>query len=553
MKHPLFRAVAQGSMGLLALVAAVEMSRGRAGALLWRELAAAFFLLCVSGGQRALVAALPVLLSYEPVGFGFFLGPFMYVPLFIILDEGNRRDAVNGAVAMTLVQTVILSAWVMPDLPAPAATEWLLAGLIFPMWLAVTLLMQRQLRASRPLARWAACLFIPGMEWLRTQTPGLRLPSLLTAHAVAQNFWLAQLAEPFGVLGLSVFGSAMSLLVASAFEPALRHGIRPNRPDLLYLAGGLLFGAGTFAAIRVWSLQEADSLHVSVRVVQSYESPTLSAEEVRRRFARAVQNAIASRDAEIIVLPENALNESSESRAIPERPDTAEIQNALLKAQSKTVVLAGVTSGAENRYKVSAWAVQTGREPAKRDKLILAPIGECAPFAGWPWADRVGKWITGNPVEFVADNTNATIPLGSSLQANLCFCFEYLIPGIWAHRSSATPADMQVCVADLSYFGYDAIERVQHRQARRLRAIELRTPFLFVANGGSELHDRLGRLVELVPPEIETALWTVSLPSERPAFPLALALARARYGPFILGLVLILAVLLRGSPCPRED
>jgi len=542
-------AIFLGFFGLLTLVVTVELSRGTLHAWAWRAVATTCFVVSLPGGWRWLVVAAPVMLAYEPFGWGGAVGLVMYVPLYLLLQRRHSHDAAGCGIAIALMQTVVLSAWASPATPKPQVTEWLLVCVAILIWSASTTLIHRQLCASGSFLKLTSCMIIPAAEWLRTQTHGLVLPNHLTAHAIAQNFWLTQLAEPLGILGLSLFGCMVGLMVALALGPGLLHRRRSLNVRPLLFAAGLIIGGVGFAEVRVRMLSNEEHRIITVRVVQEYEPDGVRSETVELRFAAAVRRAVALRDADLIVLPENAMYARSPLAAPSAWLAPTAVEQFLRDHDNHAPIVGGVTvdvyeQGDSFPIKVSAWVLAANYQSVMRDKLIFAPVGESPPFDGWPVMGRIGQWIGGDLPIIVTEDPRATLTITPEIEANLCFCFEYLIPGIWTHRSATTSSDLQLCLADVSAFGYSKIERLQNQAARRLRAVELRTPFLFVADGGSELYDRIGVLKEQMTPDMESSIWNVQVASERSRWTLILMHMRATYGPPLMGIILAIALAL---------
>lgn len=157
--------------------------------------------------------------------------------------------------------------------------------------------------------------------------------------------------------------------------------------------------------------------------------------------------------------------------------------------------------------------------PTRYDKAHLTPFGEVMPYISrWPELERALLDIGARGMRFDLDAGGEPVvfrvPAGEDpLRVVTPICFEATMPRVMRDlvRTEGPRPGVIVHLTNDGWFGRFPGGREQHAQLARLRAIELGTPVVRVANTGiSVAFDRVGRRVDLLPvangPERSTPL-----------------------------------------------
>lgn len=133
------------------------------------------------------------------------------------------------------------------------------------------------------------------------------------------------------------------------------------------------------------------------------------------------------------------------------------------------------------------------------DKKVPALIGE----------KRIKFLTPDNAMKFVCSKPNPLLKTPQGIKFGVLVCHEHTLPNIWSIRKINNFSNIaaQVCLSNMIWTGYSKLERLQSRRSRILLAIRYRKPFLFVANGGSELIFPCGRIKKSLSPESTGAIF----------------------------------------------
>jgi apolipoprotein N-acyltransferase len=352
---------------------------------------------------------------------------------------------------------------------------------------------------------------------------------------VADTAPLVPWVEVLGVLGLGAIVCANCLATA-------RLVVAPQpRRVVIYTLIVLVIAA--LGALRARLVDAAGHVTLGVTVVQE-QAPRDRENASRKAMLRErVAAALAATGGRLLLLPENALYDDALGDSDVLSP--AELAMELGKVTyGARVALAGVQFGLPRRdglepYRASVCAVDARGVTGVRDKRYGAPIGEEAPFSGIPMLAELGRYLTGRTDFAEIVDGRGDLELAPDLRAAVCLCFEHMFPDIWVARPIAGEIDVMVCVSNVSWFGYSTIERAQSRAGRRLLAIQERRPLLYVANGGSEWFDALGRLHDVTAPESEWVEWQITIPDRGSATWPSLRWVRALVLPTLLVAALV--------------
>ena len=455
-----------------------------------------------------LMASFLVLVAFPPVGLGCLLGPVVYVPLILLCQRRTswKASALTG-VFFGWSLGYVLAGWTTSTLARPLladVTMLLVSGLLGA-------LLALGIRASSLLpagVRFAATtVVITAVEWLRCCNPILSLPYLLTAHLVAENPYLAQWAEVTGFWGLSVWSAAFCVIVAAAIEePRLRLRIAGFLSCLLLMA--LIAGA-----VRYHSLASPGSRSVRFLFVQDHnprQSHAVDTVSDGQLVIDRLKEAVGQIERpDFVLLPEGTVvigwteqTASGEVRADPEGLTPERLQEVVAdwRGAEGPPVIAGTSlmlSEGSRRNSVCLFKEKAVTPSVVRDKVINAPIGESVPFDGIPLLEHVGGALAECRSRLVAMDTSPKID-HNGVHFAVCVCFEHVLPDVWSCHdlSNLDDVDIQAAFGDMRWFEYSPVERQQSRSARRLHAIMHRTPFVYVANGGSEWINCRGEVVQ---------------------------------------------------------
>lgn len=466
-----------------------------------------------------------VLVAHPPVGLGWVIGPFVYVPLILLCRRRSswRASALSGAFFGWSLGYV-LAGWSTITLARPLladVTMLLVSG-------SLGALVSVGIRAAAllpPAARFpATAAIIVAMEWGRCWNQVVSLPYFLTAHLVAENPYLAQWSEVTGFWGLTVWTVAASVVAAAAIE---QPSLRPRTAGLLAIALCLALGGG---AVRYHSLNAPDSRTVRVLVVQDDNSRKphgIDAASDGRQVLARLRDAVTSTDRpDFVLLPEGTIvsgwveqTADGEVRAEPDGVTPERLQEVIAdwRGTEGPPVVAGASLMLPNgarRNSVCLFAEKAVTPSIVRDKVMKAPIGESVPFEGIPLLEAVGGTLAESRSELATVDPFAEID-HNGVRFAVCVCFEHVLPDVWHrhHLSDPSEIDIQAAFGDMRWFEYSPVERSQSRPARRLHAIMNRVPFVYVANGGSEWVNIRGDVVQTLRPDSAFGEFKVDVPT----------------------------------------
>jgi apolipoprotein N-acyltransferase len=321
-------------------------------------------------------------------------------------------------------------------------------------------------------------------------TTGLQTPLELhfslsaLAYPLTESSFLLQLADPFGIRGLSF---ALALIAGTL---ALLPGFLKNRTRTLFplIASTLLLSLPL-----IHPYTPPSSTHtVRVALITSRVSHGESHESLRPLFEEASRDPLV----DLIVFPENITPRSIYPSDIPDLLHT----KAMLIYSEETAHAMRITFEARNGN------VQT------QDKQFLVPFGEYLPVVG----GRIGTFF---PVPIVTraiqDAMTAVIPGESfavleddGVRIGALLCSEILSPSLYKDLVHATDADLLVNLSSRSWFHESRLLDAKILQAGKIQAVMNRKPFLLAGNNAPSFAlSSFGSVIASTTPGEERVLW----------------------------------------------
>jgi apolipoprotein N-acyltransferase len=413
----------------------------------------------------ALLSALLLNFCFAPFGQSYLVFVAL-VPLMMALGQSHSpREAFKIAMVFGIAFFALLLSWLLPLmrftwLAIPAAIGAVMyCALFYGIWGAA-------------YRRWGfyAVLGWPIMEFVRTVGPlGFSWGHL--SHAAAGMPFLAQLAGPFGIYGLSLWIILINFLLA-------RFAVS-RKPSTLYMSAELL-AVGLIYSLYAWNTVSTEiplrAVLIQPNIPQTQKwDPALEKTNLDKIFA-LTEKELAS-EPDLIVWPEVTLTTPYESDA-PTRERIAQ----LLKGH-KTALMLGTLQSADSYYDYnSALLIQDGQPAQSYQKRRLVPVTEW-----WPLKSSY-EWF-GN---FKSGDSKPPLELGTLKIAPL-ICFESIFPSL-ARAHVKQGANLIVSITNDAWFD-PLFASAQHLDFLRLRAIENRVPVIHVANTGvSAILDARGKL-----------------------------------------------------------
>lgn len=397
------------------------------------------------------------------------------VPLFIIAASARPlRVAACGALfALAFVVSVAWWSRRMLSLYYHLAPLQSLAfltgiGLLYALAVVPAVALISHLRKAKPLfpLTAAACWFLA--ELLRANIPPRNPFYLLGSSQFATPF--IQVADLFGVYGVSMLAAAANAAIASLLLPAFR----PRSRIACASIGVAVLAATLYGAVQE-SRWRVSGTPVRVALVQggiTYDREAGSANEraVVERYRRL--HEIATRGADLVVLPEHAIN------FLFTEPPPYLVPITRHFARSTTILGGPYESG--TLLFNSVFLVDRGRIIARHDKVRLLPFAE---------DDLIEVVTREKGLSFQSGRDPH--PLGD---AGVMICSEALEPGL-ARQLSIAGARVLVNPSNDSWLPSAGAARAE-LEAAAVRAVENRRDLLRATSTGiSAIIDAGGHVV----------------------------------------------------------
>lgn len=455
---------------------------------------------------------LPILLGHLHPGLGLYTEFFCYVGFYWVLlyaTSHYRTAVIFGFIvgaALGFCSTPFLMtmkySWVIMSLLA------IYNGLIWAVATVAVFAILLGIKRKKSMAIKALCLpfaasVIPLAEYFRACNVWIPLGYNCTFHFVAENLYLAQLAEFVDFLGLAILLCLTNLVLVFIFHDFTRN----TKRALAQLFGvivtlGILHYLGYRQLQRVVDFPVDEIRVVVVQPLAAPENSVTTAYAVTAEYKLAIiEKWLQEAEKEgigCIFLPENSFVESE--RNYFNMLQIQSLLSLLQKYPGIDCIIGGISTDLdENRYRCSAGIITHQGVIATTDKYIPALIGE----------KRVNFITPANAMQFVCSNPDPLLQIPGGVKIGVLICHEHTFPNIWNIRKidDFAQIDAQVCLSNMIWTGYSQLERLQSRRSRVLLAIQHRKPFLFVANGGSELIAPCGRVKDSIAPETTGAIF----------------------------------------------
>ncbi len=408
--------------------------------------------------------------------------------------RGRSLAATAGlAFLFALVGTASVVPWLVPTLHHHFGQSW---GASIAFWLLVSAISLAPYYAVLLAAgSWAARRLPPaatpllfacawtGAEWCRTQI-GLRSPWMRLGDAHFASLHLRQVADLFGVYGLSFLLAYSNGVVAEA-GVGLAGRLRGRRVSLRALAwnagacGALVAAALGYGAQRLADLDTGGS-GFEVALVQGNVDAELRwrrsrASQVLQRYGGLTRDLLDAREAgpDLVVWPENALQT---------QVDDPVYGPPLLRLSARTPLLVGAprseaANGGRHSFN-SVFLLEGGVARGHYDKRRLLPFSETLPLGGF-WA--LGGSGDLDAVLYTPGEAARLFEVAGERLAPL-LCMEALYPE-FAREAVRGGATVLANLSNDGWFrGRGGPE--QHLAMATFRAIETRRPVLRATTRG---------------------------------------------------------------------
>ncbi len=498
-------------------------------------------------GQAALAALSVVLLSLAFAPWGqFWLAWIALTPALIALarTRGIVAASVGGWFAGIIFFALNLT-WLASASIAGAIAAWIVLGMSWGVFAAAVRAMPRVMPAMHVLlvaATWCA------IEWLRALAVG-GFPWLLLGHSQSRWPVMCQIADAFGVYGVSFWVAAVNVLIAMLV--VRRRELRALRGPITNAVSIVAIILLITAGYGIWRTRQTDALSAGPRIMLVQcnfhyahgGKPSASREEIAERHVALTRRAF-QQDAEStgaakpdLIAWSEAMMPPLNAQARAELAHVAAIGPFLIRTHEEIGALArlertGIITGgyfvggwksdgkarvADDRRNSAFFYTSDGEQsPLRYDKIELVPFAETMPFAGAPLWLRSMLMQLAAPSARLPDTRGDPAALtvfelpGTGARFVTPICFENVdAPFIARMLRSPTGAGKRAdFIVNLTNDGwFDDREHAQHLQAIAFRAIENRIPIARVSNTGiSAFVDSAGRLTASLAPGIEGTL-----------------------------------------------
>ncbi len=427
-------------------------------------------------------------IQFEPFGLGKWLGLFIYAPVLAVVVRREISATLVLVAFLGAAQPLVLVPWLSHAATHALVAEILLAALGAIWMLGACVPAGLLLRRFGMFASPLSAVWILLAEWGRCHLPSFPMPYLLSAHAVAGNMLVAQLASVVGVLGL---GGGVLLICSTTALIARTQGRRfaATTSVVLVVTTGL---AG-------WILMppEGEGRQEFTLTVACLTGFGATGSERGACLIEQFEHALAMPDIDLIVFPESAL--TAGGRANSAYVDPEELGQLLRLRKDPPMVLAGAyetilgEDGGLDGWRKPLIVLNGAKMSEVGEKQWFAPVAERRPFDGIPILSDLGKFLSSNPTQPIVSSSGCSFRT-AEVSIAACQCLEAMMPDLWDRKSLAEKPQIQLAIANVRAYRSSRTQELQSRAARILKAIEYRAPFIYVSFDRVDWVDERGRV-----------------------------------------------------------
>jgi apolipoprotein N-acyltransferase len=428
------------------------------------------------------------------------------VPLLLSLRQANPRNAFYLGMATGLVQFLGLIYWTAYTMRVYGHVPLIVAGSVLVLFAIILSLFTAlfpplvSLLCRRP---WQLFVLAPGLwillEWLRTWI-FTGFPWTLLGYSQYDRLWVIQIADIFGVPGISAlivaFNAVLALALLNWAEASWQdHPVGRKTPvRAAAVMGVVLLATAAYASFRLQTVDsaaaKADPLKVAVvqgNIDQSVKwdagFQVLTTAKYRKLSLKAAQEG-----AELIVWPETALPFYMFHDKLLTEMVLQGIQSTDADFIIGSPAVEFKSNGRPDYFNRAYLISSDGSIAGQYDKVHLVPFGEYVPsflpFLGKMVA-HVGDFKAGQPGQTLIWNGK---PLG------MLICYEAIFPRL-SRAMVNNGAQLIVNITNDAWFGRTSAA-YQHFAMSALRSVETRRFQMRAANTGiSGFIDPAGRIL----------------------------------------------------------
>jgi apolipoprotein N-acyltransferase len=314
------------------------------------------------------------------------------------------------------------------------------------------------------------------MEYAQTFSPFGGLPWLLLGYTQSDHLCLIQIADIFGVYGVSflLLWTSASIVWFGLKKCTGRIAFIPLISALLLITASLVYGK---ILLQRWSGLGGNFRAAILQGNISYEDPESVLEDMFRRGYVQMAGKLGPKGSDLLVLPESptpiAFEYDSSFRLALE---------TLAQSHSLGLIFNNVRSAETDlgrRYFNSAYFLDsTGSLAGIYDKIHLVPFGEYIPLKKIFFFSEA---ITKDVGEFFPGKEYKVVRIGGR-PANAVICFEAVFPDL-VRRFVNRGSQLIINLTNDGWYGNSAAP-YQHFAIARFRAVENRRYFIRAANTG---------------------------------------------------------------------
>lgn len=427
-----------------------------------------------------------------------FLGWVALIPWLLLLRQNTLKRVLVVGFFTALFFIGVVVYWIGMVTPA----GYLVGVLILSLYL--TLFNFFGYQAYRCFPRWGG-LFIPFLwilvQYCRSSLFFIRFPWYLLGYSQAENDWIIQSADLWGIFGVSLVLVFVNLTLAEGLYKGLRRQKETLRPLWTFTAITLVLLIFTisYSLVKKNNLQLKPSLTFSIiqgNIPQELKSSGLSIDEIQKAYMDLTRQALRGQPFDLALWPETMLTLTEgnvrelreliknskrpmlvgAARAWPEKGEIHYANSALYFGGDGDLV-----TGPKGDWKTN----QDGKrvQMGIYDKVHLVPLSEYIPFKkGLPPLYRFLKsWI---PPGFVSMD-HGEGPMVFTLKGQKfspSVCFEISFPDL-SREAVQRGADCLINISNDAWFK-DSAELDNSRLLGRVRAIETRRAVVRALNAG---------------------------------------------------------------------
>lgn len=487
--------------------------------------------------------------SALPAWFG--LAPLLY----LVAEAPTRKRAAGLAYAFALVWTLLAFRF----FNHLAVGGWIALSVYTSLYYLAALLAVRGLaRRGTVSAIFGTAVVWTLAELARSHIPVFGFPWLLLGHATDEQAHLRQLADLFGVYGLSFLVAAVNAVLAFVAAPVVsgRLSAPPGTPLKRRVSAAavaaLILAALLYGIWRVSALAPKLESGPRIALLQgcAYNKVSRTDEEKQAQLdehlamhAQAAQGGGGGPPALICwaeTMVPGAFNVETYAlkftKAVREHGIPTVFGSDWIHPDDKEIDVE------EQRwYNTAFFMTGDGKLAGRYAKRRLVPFGEYIPFTETCPFLKILRSVTRDSYRPGAEPSPVFETGGFRFAFNVCI--EDAHPDL-AREAAASGADVLMNLTNDGWF-HGTFGPAAHLQAARFRAVEVRRPLVRVTNSGVDaIVDPLGNLTVPIPPD-QVGVAFADLPLIKGGAPATLYAAIGELGVFgLLVAILLLSLLL---------